>query len=173
MPHAAATPAGEQPPELRCDTPEDVLAAARSLAQLPAKAIELQLARLRLRYRSSPSLFTPESLQILREAGERLKQARPSTVDERALTALQNVFGYPAFLAGQREIIQAVMARPDVPGDLALDDPPVTGKKRRLTNVMLRGGQCALVEGVGPGLVQALAGRAKDLKAFRCEQGRR
>jgi ATP-dependent DNA helicase RecQ len=101
---------------VRCDTPEDVLAAARSLAQLPAEAIELQLARLRLRYRASPSLFTPESLQILREASEHLKQARPATVDGRALTALQNVFGYPSFLAGQREIIQAVMAGRDCLG---------------------------------------------------------
>ena len=103
-------------PEAPCNTPEDVLAAARSLADLPGEVIEVHLARLRVRYRLSPSLFTAEALQILREAVERLKQARSSAADERALAVLQHAFGYPSFLAGQREIIQAVMSGRDCLG---------------------------------------------------------
>jgi ATP-dependent DNA helicase RecQ len=113
---ATQTPAVEELPEAPCRTPEDVLAAARSLVDLPGEIIELRLARLRLQYRSSPSLFTAEALQMLREAGERLMQARASAVDARALATLQHVFGYPSFLAGQREIIQAVMSGRDCLG---------------------------------------------------------
>ncbi|HEX4583580.1 MAG TPA: ATP-dependent DNA helicase RecQ [Burkholderiaceae bacterium] len=114
--HATQTPAVEELPEAPCDTPEDVLAAARSLVDLPAEAIELHLARLRLRYRCAPSLFTAEALQILREAAQRCRHARASAADERALATLQHVFGYPSFLAGQREIIQAVMSGRDCLG---------------------------------------------------------
>jgi len=98
------------------DTSEDVLAAARSLADLPGEAVERHLARLRLRYRSSPSLFTAEAVRILREAAERIGQGRAGTTEERALAALQHIFGYPSFLAGQREIIQAVMSGQDCVG---------------------------------------------------------
>jgi ATP-dependent DNA helicase RecQ len=102
--------------DAECDTPAQVLAAARSLAQLPAPAVEARLARLRLRYRAAPSLFGAEALQILRDAGERLRRHRADATDGRALEALQEVFGYRGFLAGQQEIIRAVMAGRDCLG---------------------------------------------------------
>jgi ATP-dependent DNA helicase RecQ len=109
-------PPAETAPDAPCDTTEQVLAAARSLAGLPLEAIEHRLARLRLQYRTSPSLFTPQTLQILREAGERLKQQRADAADGRALAALQQVFGYRSFLAGQQQIIRAVMSGRDCLG---------------------------------------------------------
>lgn len=71
---------------------------------------------LRLRYRETPSLFTQETLRLLRQAGERASQARASAHDDRALAALKEVFGYPTFRAGQLEIIRAVMAGRDCLG---------------------------------------------------------
>jgi len=107
---------GAPPIEAPCDTHERVLAAARELAELPADAAEHGLARLRLHYRSAPALFTPEALGILREAGERVRLVRADATDQRALAALQQVFGYRSFLAGQREIIRAVMSGRDCLG---------------------------------------------------------
>lgn len=103
-------------PEVRCSTADEVLAEARSLAALPARAVEPRLARLRLRYREAPLLFTQETLQLLRQAGERANQARAEACDERALATLKEVFGYPTFRAGQLEIIRAAMAGRDCLG---------------------------------------------------------
>ena len=103
-------------PESKHITPDVVLAEARSLAALPAGAVESRLELLRLRYREVPSLFTPEILQLLRQAAERAKQARADDCGRRALAALKEVFGYPMFRAGQLEIIQAVMAGRDCIG---------------------------------------------------------
>ena len=116
LPDTVATRALEQPVDLPLDSPAQVLAAAQALAALPAAAIGAHLTRLRLQYRSSPSLFTPQTLQTLREAGARHKQAETAAADERALHALQRIFGYPSFLAGQRQIIEAVMAGRDCLG---------------------------------------------------------
>jgi ATP-dependent DNA helicase RecQ len=93
-----------------------VLAEARSLAALPADAVDSRLELLRLRYREAPLLFTPETLQLLRQAGERAKQVRADDCGGRALAALKEVFGYPTFRAGQLEIIQAVLAGRDCLG---------------------------------------------------------
>src|SRR3990172_1541647 len=103
-------------PKAKYSTPDEVLAEARSLAALPAGAVESRLETLRLRYREAPLLFTQQTLQLLRQAGERANQARASACDERALAALKEVFGYPAFRAGQLEIIRAVMAGRDCLG---------------------------------------------------------
>ena len=97
-------------------TPDEILAEARSLAALPAAAVELRLETLRLRYREAPLLFTQETLQLLRLAGERANQARAGACDDRALAALKEVFGYPTFRAGQLEIIRAAMAGRDCLG---------------------------------------------------------
>jgi ATP-dependent DNA helicase RecQ len=102
--------------EAKYSTPDEVLAEARSLAALPESAVESRLEILRLRYREAPLLFTPESLQLLRQAGERAKQARGGVCDERALATLKEVFGYPAFRPGQLEIIRAAMAGRDCLG---------------------------------------------------------
>jgi ATP-dependent DNA helicase RecQ len=69
-----------------------------------------------LRYREAPLLFTQETLQLLRQAGERAKQAPAGACDERALLALNEVFGFPTFRAGQLEIIRAAMAGRDCLG---------------------------------------------------------
>ncbi len=103
-------------PEPKHNSPDVVLAEARSLAALPAGAVESKLEMLRLRYREAPLLFTPETLQLLRQAGERAKQLRIDDSGGRALTALKEVFGYPTFRAGQLAIIQAVMAGRDCLG---------------------------------------------------------
>src|ERR1700758_4579383 len=97
-------------------TPDGILAEARSLAALPADAVEARLQKLRLRYREAPLLFTPETLQLLRQAAERTKQAHAAAGDQRALAMLKEVFGYPKFRAGQLEIIRAAMAGRDCLG---------------------------------------------------------
>src|SRR6266404_749443 len=103
-------------PEAKYNTPDGVLAEAQSLAALPAGAVESRLEILRSRYREAPLLFTPEALQLLRQAGERAKQARAGACEERALATLKEVFGYPKFRAGQLEIIRAAMTGRDCLG---------------------------------------------------------
>jgi len=88
-------------PKANYITPDDMLAEARSLAALPEGAVESRLEMLRLRYREAPLLFTQETLQLLRQAGERANQARVGAHDDRAMAALKDVFGYPTFRAGQ------------------------------------------------------------------------
>jgi len=102
--------------EAKTSTADEVLAEARALAALPDGAVETKLQILRLRYRQAPSLFTPETLELLRQARERVKLAFASACDERALATLKDVFGYPTFRAGQLEIIRAVMAGRDCLG---------------------------------------------------------
>ncbi|MEK7717296.1 MAG: hypothetical protein AAB322_06060, partial [Pseudomonadota bacterium] len=87
-------------PKANYSTPDEVLAEARSLAALPEGAVESRLEMLRLRYREAPLLFTQETLQLLRQAGERANQARAGAHDDRALAVLKEVFGYPTFRAG-------------------------------------------------------------------------
>ena len=101
-------------------TPDAVFAEARSLATLPAEALEVKLEALRAQYRESPLLFTPEALQLLRDAAERARQARAAECGGRARAALQELFGYPTFRAGQLEIIQAVMAGRDCLGVMGI-----------------------------------------------------
>jgi len=103
-------------PEPGFDTPDRILVEARLLAALPEGEVEPRLGVLRLRYREAPSLFTPEALQLLRQAGERAKQARAGAGDELALQTLKSVFGYPQFRAGQLEIIRAALAGRDCLG---------------------------------------------------------
>ena len=97
-------------------TPDAVLAEACALAALPAEALEAKLETLRAQYRESPLLFTPQALQLLRDAAGRARQARAEACGGRALAALKELFGYPTFRAGQLEIIQAVMAGRDCLG---------------------------------------------------------
>jgi ATP-dependent DNA helicase RecQ len=104
--------------------PDTVLAEARSLAGLPVELVEARLVQLRARYREAPVQFAPEALQLLRAAGERARRARTgervrALADgggDAALAALQELFGYPTFRAGQGEIIQAVLAGRDCLG---------------------------------------------------------
>jgi ATP-dependent DNA helicase RecQ len=103
-------------PDGNYDSPDQLLAEAHSLGALPADCVESRLEMLRLCYRNTPWLFTPEILELLRQAGDRLKQARSEESGGRALAALRAVFGYPTFRAGQLEIIQAVMAGRDCLG---------------------------------------------------------
>jgi ATP-dependent DNA helicase RecQ len=103
-------------PKANYTTPDEVLAEARSLAALPEGEVESRLEMLRLRYREAPLLFTQATLRLLRQAGERANQARVGACDDRALAALKEVFGYPAFRAGQLEIIRAAMAGRDCLG---------------------------------------------------------
>jgi ATP-dependent DNA helicase RecQ len=82
--------------------------------------VERRLASLRGRYRAEPEAFTPGILEMLRAAGERMRQAQAKSQAERtgaqALTVLRETFGYPSFRPGQREIIDAVLAGRDCVG---------------------------------------------------------
>ncbi len=109
--------------EAQLDSPAAVLAAAQSLAATASAAIEPRLASLRRSYRAAPELFGPDSLALLKAAAERSAQARSAAravqagaEGARALTVLNDVFGYPSFYPGQREIIEAVMAGRDCLG---------------------------------------------------------
>jgi len=97
-------------------TTDAVLAEARALAALPAAQIESTLELLRRRYREDPGLFTPQTLELLREAALRAKECRVAESSARALTVLKEIFGYSTFRAGQLEIIEAVMAGRDCLG---------------------------------------------------------
>ncbi len=97
-------------------TADEVLEDARSLATLPSVVVVSKLKLLRDCYRLTPELFTPEALDILRQVGARAKEERTGANDDRALAELKKVFGYPAFRAGQLEIIRAVLAGRDCLG---------------------------------------------------------
>src|ERR1039457_350296 len=91
-------------PDANYDSPDQLLAEARSLVALPAGSVESRLEMLRLCYRETPFLFTQEILELLRQAGERAKQARSVDYGGRALASLKAVFGDPTVRAGQLEI---------------------------------------------------------------------
>ncbi len=105
--------------------PEMVLAEARELDRLPAAELAPRLGVLRSCYRSTPELFSNEAVALLQQAAQRARQAGSQAegssantaadpqVEARALAALHDVFGYPAFRDGQLAIIQAVMAGRD------------------------------------------------------------
>lgn len=99
-------------PETPPLTPDLVLAEARALASGYAADTERRLSGLRLLYRAYPALFTPEVLQLLKEAGASSKSA----ADTRALAVLKESFGYDAFRPGQLEIIRAALAGRDCLG---------------------------------------------------------
>ena len=103
-------------PDAKHPTADTVLAEARSLAALPAAEVESVLELLRRRYREAPALFTPKTLDLLREAAARAKECRLAESSARALAVLKETFGYSTFRAGQLEIIQAVMAGRDCLG---------------------------------------------------------
>src|ERR1019366_5530901 len=88
-------------PDANYDSPDQLLAEARSLVALPAGSVESRLEMLRLCYRETPFLFTQEILELLRQAGERAKQARSVDYGGRALASLKAVFGDPTFCAGR------------------------------------------------------------------------
>ena len=97
--------------------PDMVLAEARELDRLPAAELAPRLGVLRSCYRSTPELFSNEAVALLQQAAQRARQAGSQAADPeveaRALAALHDVFGYPAFRDGQLAIIQAVMAGRD------------------------------------------------------------
>ena len=95
------------------ESPDGVLAEAQSLTALPIGVIGSRLTLLREHYRAAPWHFTPEALLLLRQAGERANGMAAEEHGRRALAALQELFGYQSFRAGQMEIIQAVMAGRD------------------------------------------------------------
>ena len=93
-----------------------VLAVAQGLQHLPAAQAQECLSQLRALYRHAPERFTPESLLLLRSAADTVRAAQTSAQGARALDALKEIFGYPSFRAGQREIIQAVLSGRDCLG---------------------------------------------------------
>ncbi len=95
---------------------DEILTEARALSSGDSTRVHERLATLRSLYREAPLLFSQEALQLLREAGERAKQARARAGDDRALAALKEVFGYPSFRPGQLEIIRAALSGRDCLG---------------------------------------------------------
>ena len=100
----------------RLATAADVLAQAQALESLPVDEVEARLAQLRAGYRANAAWFSPEVLALLREAGERVRRDRAARHAGQALAVLRDTFGYPSFRAGQREIIEAIMAGRDCVG---------------------------------------------------------
>jgi ATP-dependent DNA helicase RecQ len=98
------------------DSADAVLAEVHSLAALDPAQLESSLATLRRRYREAPALFTPRTVELLREAAARAKHSRAAEGGARALAVLKDTFGYSSFRAGQLEIIQAVIAGRDCLG---------------------------------------------------------
>ena len=98
------------------DSADAVLAEVHSLTAVDPAQLESSLATLRRRYREAPALFTPRTVELLREAAARAKQSRAAEAGARALAVLKDTFGYSSFRAGQLEIIQAVMAGRDCLG---------------------------------------------------------
>ncbi len=105
--------------------PDRVLAEARELDRLPAAELASRLGVLRSCYRSTPELFSNEAVALLQQAAQRARQAagqaagvsaspaHNAEIEARALAALHDIFGYPAFRDGQLAIIQSVMAGRD------------------------------------------------------------
>jgi ATP-dependent DNA helicase RecQ len=104
------------PAEPATDSTDALFFAVQSLAALAPAEVELRLAALRRRYREAPALFTPQTLELLREAAARAMQSQSGESGTRALGVLKETFGYSTFRAGQLEIIQAVMAGRDCLG---------------------------------------------------------
>jgi ATP-dependent DNA helicase RecQ len=104
------------PAEPAPDSTDALFFAVQSLAALAPAEVESRLAALRRRYREAPALFTPQTLELLREAAARANQSRSGESSTRALGVLKETFGYSTFRAGQIEIIQAVMAGRDCLG---------------------------------------------------------
>ena len=102
--------------EATLDTPEAVLAEARSLAAQSLSALVGRLAALRSRYREAPELFTEDTLAVLREVAGRTKPVAASSAHEPALSMLRDVFGYPSFRPGQQQIIETLLAGRDCVG---------------------------------------------------------
>ncbi len=101
---------------ISADTVDSLFAQALALTRLETSEVGEKLAALRALYRQKPDLFAPETLQVLREAADRLRAEQTQRVEAAATTLLQEIFGFPAFRPGQLDIINAVMAGRDCLG---------------------------------------------------------
>jgi ATP-dependent DNA helicase RecQ len=107
--------------EIELEQDEEVGAAARGLAArwrggdptdpaLRAACAET-LTRLRRSWRARPAAFDPAAVALLREVAQALAASRPDPA-----AVLKEVFGFESFRAGQREIIDALLAGRDCVG---------------------------------------------------------
>jgi ATP-dependent DNA helicase RecQ len=87
------------------------------------RALAERLDALRGRWREEPALFGPELVEALRAVARALAAPPrsgpalpPAERAAAAETVLRDVFGHPGFRPGQREIVQAVLARRDCLG---------------------------------------------------------
>jgi len=109
---------------LRETPPEDAAARARVAAAVAA------LKDLR---RDRPDLFTPEAARLVRpsaappSAGAPVEAPRVARTPGDPLPVLRDVFGFPSFRPGQRELVDAVLAGRDALGVLP------TGSGKSLT----------------------------------------
>jgi ATP-dependent DNA helicase RecQ len=99
--------------------------------------LEREISRLRALWRQRPDLFSPELVAVLREIGQRLREAAststpslflpglarpagpaspPAAPQPSAQAVLRDTFGYQTFRPGQEEIIGAVLAGRDCVG---------------------------------------------------------
>jgi ATP-dependent DNA helicase RecQ len=107
--------------EVENELPRDVGAAAQALAARwragdptdPAlrAACADGLARLRRGWRARPDAFDASAVALLRDVARELAASRPDPA-----AVLKEVFGFEAFRAGQREIIDALLAGRDCVG---------------------------------------------------------
>jgi ATP-dependent DNA helicase RecQ len=79
-------------------------------AELRAR-IEATVAALKNLRRDRPQLFTPEAARLVRPApGAAAVREKPARVASDPAQVLREVFGFPSFRPGQRELVEAVLA---------------------------------------------------------------
>ncbi|MFO0614163.1 MAG: ATP-dependent DNA helicase RecQ [Polyangiaceae bacterium] len=77
------------------------------------RACATQLDELRTEYRRAPQLFDAEILGALKQAGQRAQRLEAAVRARDAEETLRTLFGYTSFRAGQREVIESVLAGRD------------------------------------------------------------
>jgi len=111
--------ARRQPVAEQARAVSDEVRALGELAQkgAPREKIDVELTRLRARYRAEPTLFDPATVAALRAIAQAPPPRPPLRADAPAAEAvLRDTFGYDSFRPGQREIIDAVLAGRDCIG---------------------------------------------------------
>ena len=90
------------------------LALRAAVAELGERStLQNELAELRALFKREPRAFSPELVQKLREAAQRLNEAPP---EEQILRELKRTFGYERFRPGQLPVIKTVLSHRDCVG---------------------------------------------------------
>jgi ATP-dependent DNA helicase RecQ len=80
------------------------------------RACEAELSELRLAWKSNPSAFSPDLLEMLKRIASLLAEGAVAHKESDPCAVLKEAFGYDAFRPGQREIIDTVLSGRDCIG---------------------------------------------------------